>query len=341
MFISGRLVALFRRRGHAHIPYTALMPAPNLIDHSPTPLPPKSEAPQPLPRGFLLGLAIVVAGFAWPLTDWVRYGLQSDLFSYTLLVPVVSAYLFMTGRRHSSGTAAGPARGLGSILATGGLAVAAGYALALGGGSRFAPQDAVAITALAFVLLVAAVAAFFLPRPLLRHAAFPLIFLVFMAPFPVAVEHAVEMFLQHGSAPPAYWFLKLAGTPVFREDLIFQLPGITLQVAPECSGIRSTIVLFLTSLVASYLFLRSPWRRAVLIGAVIPLALVRNGFRIFVIGELCVRIGPHMIDSFVHKKGGPIFFALSLIPFSILVYFLVKSDRRQAAATPASHHPQS
>lgn len=288
-----------------------------------------------------MALAVVAVAFVWPLSVWVRYGLQSDLFSYTLLVPVVSAYLFLTSRHTGVESETRPARTLGSVLAATGVAIVAGYGLALSGGSQFAVQDTVAVTTFAFVLLVAAAAAFFLPRPLLRTAAFPLIFLIFMAPFPVAVEHAVEMFLQHGSAPPAYWFLKLAGTPVFREELIFQLPGITLQVAPECSGIRSTIVLFLTSLVASYLFLRSPWRRAVLIGAVIPLALLRNGFRIFVIGELCVRIGPHMIDSFVHKKGGPIFFALSLIPFSILVYFLVKSDRRQSASKPAVSHPQS
>ncbi len=313
-------------------------PTPDLIaPRSSTP--PGSSAREPLPRAFVVALGAVVLAFAWPLFGWVRYGLQSDLFSYTLLVPVVSGYLFLTSRPSAAGDSR-PARILGAVLAVIGLSLAAGYGLALAGGSRLARQDEVALSAFAFAVCVAAAAAFFLPRPQLRTAAFPLVFLGFMAPFPVAMEHAVEMFLQHGSAPPAYWFLKLAGTPVFREGLIFQLPGITLQVAPECSGIRSTIVLFLTSLVASHLFLRSRWRRAVLIGAVLPLALVRNGFRIFVIGELCVRYGPHMINSFVHKKGGPIFFALSLIPFSILVYFLVKSDRRQVAA-PSSSQPSS
>jgi exosortase C (VPDSG-CTERM-specific) len=163
-------------------------------------------------------------------------------------------------------------------------------------------------------------------------ALFPLCFLVFLAPFPVAVEHAIESFLQYGSAPPSYWLFKLAGTPVFRQDMIFELPGMRLQIAPECSGIRSTLVLFMTSLVAAHLFLRSPSKKLILVAVVVPLALMRNGFRIFTIGELCVHVGPHMIDSQIHHRGGPIFFALSLIPFSVLVYYLVKSDRRKAAA---------
>ena len=32
------------------------------------------------------------------------------------------------------------------------------------------------------------------------------------------------------------------------------------------------------------------------------------------IGLLCVHVGPHMIDSYIHRQGGPIFFALSLGP---------------------------
>ena len=40
---------------------------------------------------------------------------------------------------------------------------------------------------------------------------------------------------------------------------------------------------------------------------VIPLGILRNGFRIFVIGMLCVHIGPYMINSKIHRQGGPSF----------------------------------
>jgi exosortase/archaeosortase family protein len=90
----------------------------------------------------------------------------------------------------------------------------------------------------------------------------------------------------------------------------------------------------MTSLVAGHIFLRSRWKRAILTLFVIPLALARNGLRVFTIGQLCVYKGPHMIDSDIHHKGGPIFFALSLIPFFALVFFLVKSDRKAKASNP-------
>ena len=78
-------------------------------------------------------------------------------------------------------------------------------------------------------------------------------------------------------------------------------------------------MLFITSLLASHLFLESPWRRIVLVAFVIPLGIVRNGFRILVIGLLCVHVGPQMIDSVIHRRGGPLFFVLSLVPLFLLV----------------------
>ena len=113
-----------------------------------------------------------------------------------------------------------------------------------------------------------------------------------------------------------------------RHGTIFELPGIVLQVAQECSGIRSSWVLFITSLLASHLFLESPWRRFVLVAFVIPLGILRNGFRVFVIGMLCVHVGPHMIDSVIHHQGGPLFFALSLVPLFLLLWWLRRGEQR-------------
>ena len=109
------------------------------------------------------------------------------------------------------------------------------------------------------------------------------------------------------SAEAAALFFSIAGTPVLRDGTVFQLPGIVIEVAQECSGIRSSWVLFITSVLASHLFLKSPWRRVILVVFVIPLGIVRNGFRILVIGLLCVHIGPQMIHSIIHKQGGPTF----------------------------------
>jgi exosortase C (VPDSG-CTERM-specific) len=168
----------------------------------------------------------------------------------------------------------------------------------------------------------------------MRALAFPFFLLVFMIPFPVFLRDGIEALLQRGSAEVADWMFVLTGTPLLRNDLLFRLPGIALKVAPECSGIHSTLVLFITSLLAGQMILRQPWRRAVLCLAVIPLALLRNGFRVFVIGQLCIHVGPQMIDSPIHHHGGPLFFVLSLVPFFLLLYFLRKSETKGVAGQP-------
>jgi exosortase len=130
------------------------------------------------------------------------------------------------------------------------------------------------------------------------------------------------------SAEAAALFFSIAGTPMVREGTVFELPGIAIQVARECSGIHSSWVLFITGLLASHLFLRTRWRKIVLVAFVIPLGILRNGFRIFVIGMLCVHIGPYMIGSMIHRQGGPFFFALSLVPLFLLLLWLRRRERR-------------
>jgi exosortase C (VPDSG-CTERM-specific) len=180
-------------------------------------------------------------------------------------------------------------------------------------------------------LLLLGGALLFLGTDTLRQIAFPLAFLVFTLPFPLAVREWLEGFFQNTSADAASFFFWLAGMPAVRDDLQvlqIQLPGITLEVAPECSGIHSSLVLFITSLLAGYHFLRAPWKRAALALAVIPLGFLRNGFRIFVIGELCVNVNPDMINSRIHRQGGPVFFALSLIPLFLLLFLLRRGDSK-------------
>ena len=167
----------------------------------------------------------------------------------------------------------------------------------------------------------------FLGSGWMASAAFPIAFLLFMIPLPDAAVYSIESASVLASADVSAWLFRVTGTPLLRDGTILALPGIVLEVARECSGIHSSWVLFITSLVASHLFLDSPWRRLILVAFVIPLAIVRNSFRILVIGLLCVHIGPEMIDSYIHRQGGPIFFALALIPLFLLLIWLRRQER--------------
>jgi exosortase C (VPDSG-CTERM-specific) len=269
------------------------------------------------------GLLLAFCPVLWRL---MQFAAGSELYSYILLVPFVSFYLAWS-KRGSSTTGSAPPRWLALILFLTGALLLAGYWFANRSAVVLTEDDRLALTTASFVAVFFGVCCLFLGKDKLRTHSFPLGFLVFMIPFPTFVRNGIESLLQHGSADVAYGMFRLSGMPIFRQGLAFQLPGFRMEVAPECSGIHSSLVLFVTSLVAGYLFLTTPWKRALLALLVIPLGILRNAFRIFVIGQLCVHVGPHMIDSDIHHRGGPVFFALSLVPLVWLLFVLHKSDR--------------
>ena len=279
-------------------------------------------------RSFLLAVLVLLLGFAWPLLQLAHFAWGSTLYSHILLIPFVSLYLGWLRRSDWDGASV-RWRPLALLPLLLGLALLGGFALA--SGWRWGAEDRLATTTAAFLFLVAAAGLAFLGAGTLRALAFPLGFLVFMIPFPERMTEALEVFLQHGSAAAARALFALTGPQLYYQDLVFHFPGgFSMQIAPECSGIHSTLVLFITSVLAGHLFLRSGWSKIALTLFVIPLALIRNGFRVFVIGQLCVNVGPEMIHAWIHRKGGPVFFALSLVPFLLLLFVLVKYDRPAA-----------
>lgn len=262
------------------------------------------------------------------LAEWISLGWHSGLLSYTLLIPVASAYFVWLNERSSRQplgfciTAAVVGGVCGAVLLT-------GYAVARQQGWGPSVDDRLAVLIPAFVCFLIAGFGGLLGRRLLRVNLFPLLFLFIMAPLPDAWLDHINLFYQRWSAEAANLLFTTCGVPVFRQGMLFQLPGISIEVAEECSGIRSSLVLFITSIMGGYLLLRSPMHRAVLALAVIPLGILRNGLRIFTIATLSSYVNPEVIHSPLHHHGGPLFFALSMIPFLALTWILVKIERRK------------
>lgn len=262
--------------------------------------------------------------FSQPLIGLIRYAARTELASHTILVPFIAAYLLYLRPKRVDlfRTSIGPAAVVGTIGAC-------TLVLTLSFSNRLSVNDLLAAMTLAYLCFVIAGVFLFFGAAWVRTTAFPTAFLLFMIPLPDAAVFWLERILIIASANAAALLFELSGTPLLRDGTILALPGIVLEVAQECSGIRSSWVLFMTSLLATNLFLETPWRRAVLVAFVLPLAIIRNGFRILVIGLLCVRYGPHMIDSVIHRRGGPFFFLLSLIPLFVLLAWLRRQETRR------------
>jgi exosortase C (VPDSG-CTERM-specific) len=277
--------------------------------------------------------------FGWPLLRLISFAAHSDLFSCILLVPFISGYLIWTIRKTLDFQDLRPCW-TGALLGAGaGAAIIAGYWLGRQGGWVPETQDYLTLMTLAFLCCFWGVCLATLGAKLVGQILFPLAFLLFAVPIPTSMLDHIDLFFQYTSAATTVGFLKVAGEPVVQNGLDLQLSDITLRVAPECSGIHSTLVLLMTSFLAAYLFLPRYRSRTALVLAVVPLAILRNGFRIFVLGWLSGHGYPKILDSPLHHKGGPLFFALALIPFFLLLVFLRKRDTRLSKAS--SNQPKS
>ena len=282
--------------------------------------------------GWCIYLVILCGAFAFPLTQFSNYAAHSDVHSYVLLIPFVTSYLIYIRWNHLSRELTTSWRRALLFAAFGTSAL-----FAIQHFTDLGANDHMTLIALSFVCFALAGVFLFLGSKWAHSAMFPLFFLAFMIPLPEAVVDSLENASKVASAEVANWLFLVSGTPFLRNGPLFQLPGITIEVAKECSGIRSSLVLIITSLLAANMFLRTTWRRAVIVAAVIPLGLLRNGLRILTISLLCVHIGPEMINSLIHRRGGPVFFVASLIPLFVMLWWL----RRREVAAQQQRTPES
>jgi exosortase len=165
-----------------------------------------------------------------------------------------------------------------------------------------------------------------------RSFLFPLGFLFGLVPMPQAVVDVIIKLLQVGSAVTAYLLFAMAGVPVSRNGVLLTIPSLTVEVAKECSSIRSSLMLIIATIVLAHLFLKSPWRKVLVVAIAIPLSVAKNGLRIFTIVMLGTRVDPGYLTGRLHHQGGVIFLAVSLLAVGIALWIM---HRTEAGPMPA------
>jgi len=75
--------------------------------------------------------------------------------------------------------------------------------------------------------------------------------------------------------------------------------------------------------------LRSWWRKALIIAAAVPLAIEKNGLRIFVIAELGTRVDRGFLDGNLHHHGGIVFLGIAMVVVVALIWFLHRWEVRR------------
>ena len=248
---------------------------------------------------------------------------DNDTFSQIPLIPFASTFLVYE-RRKAIFTAISPSWILGAALIVPGLILLGAARVNLW---QLSSTNPLSLLVFASVLIWLGSFALFFGSHAFKVACFPLLFLLFMVPIPEPLLSKTIYFLQAGSSDMTEVFFGLAGVPYHREGFVFVLPGISIRVAEECSGIRSTLALLITTVLASYIFLKSSSRRMILCIAVIPTAVFKNGLRIATLSILSIYVNPGFLYGNLHRRGGIVFFGIALLSLALLLKLLQKSEK--------------
>ena len=161
-----------------------------------------------------------------------------------------------------------------------------------------------------------------------RRAMFPLFFLLAMVPLPRLLLDGVVGLLRVMSAGATFALFRMCGVPVYREGFVFNLPGLSIEVARECSGIRSAVDLLVLALFFGHLLLKEWWGKVLLVLSILPIAVVKNGLRIVTLSLLAVYVDRSVLGGLAHRRGGYPFFFVGLAAMGVVIWLLRKMERR-------------
>ena len=270
-------------------------------------------------KRFLMFMGFSLAALALvfePLRDLMNSATRSDYYSHIILIPLVTSYLFYQERREIFKTNP-PSYLPGGILILGGMAL---YLLGAFHGASLSGNDSVALWVFSSLMFFIGGFILLYGWEAFRKNSFPFLFLVFMIPIPTPVMSKIIYALQWASTEVSEVLFFLVGVPYQRAGFVFHLPGVSIEVAEVCSGIRSSLALFITSILAGHFFLDRLWKKAVLAVAVFPVTVFKNGIRIITLSLLGVYVDPRFLTGgFLHQSGGFLFFipALGLLGFAL------------------------
>lgn len=268
----------------------------------------------------LVAVPAVVSHFCFIRSIFER-ALLDDRLSHVLALPIVGLILLWLDGIDGYRIAKGPRVGAGAF------ATVAALAGLLGSGVFSGEQG----TIIQFFIFLTALCCGFVCLygwETFSRRRFAFFVLALGAPPPGWALQGFESFLQIQSANAAEMLFRVIGLSYLRHETVFSLPGMVIEVARECSGVRSAIAIAATVLLASRLAFRSVLGRVLLCASAIPIAIAKNAVRIAVLAGCGLWISPAILLGPLHKYGGPVFSVVAGLLFVPLVVGLRWVERR-------------
>ncbi len=264
-----------------------------------------------LKPAYLIGfwaVLILILGYTFRvgLEEMVKTWINVEEYGHGFFIPVISTYFIWLRRRELDITQEIRQSVPGLVL------VIAGLVLAILGNLATLKT----IEQYAFILTVTGVFASVYGLKGLRIAGVPLLFLIFMVPFPAFILNNLSSKLQLISSWIGVEFIRACNIMVYLEGNVIDLGVYKLQVVDACSGLRYLFPLASLSFLCAWLFKGPFWQKLLIFLSSIPLTIFMNSFRIGVIGVMVQYWGTEMAEGFLHDfEGWIVFMACMLLLF--------------------------
>ena len=147
-----------------------------------------------------------------------------------------------------------------------------------------------------------------------------ILLLTLAIPFEVVIPHLVDLAtLTAQGAASILWCL---GFKVFPQGVNVVLPTGSVEVSPECSGVKIVARMLRIAILFLVMFPR-PWIQNILFPVIaVGIAFIVNTVRVAILAVL-VANSKHSLFEFFHNSGGHVFTITSLLVFAALCYFTV------------------
>jgi exosortase len=188
------------------------------------------------------------------------------------------------------------------------------------------------LSAFALVLALPGLSLLLLGGARTRAIVLPLAIALFMLPIPAGAISQLYLVLRKLTAISSAALVPLFGVSIAREGTRLVIPGQVVEVADNCSGFATLYAAVLTAIILAHLS-RSPARRAAVLVAAVPLALICNFFRVTALVLLVNAFGSGVLDTEIHPASGLVLFVLVI---GVLVWI---AGRDALRAQPGNARP--
>lgn len=261
--------------------------------------PAAGRAPAWARAALLLGL--VALGWHRTLTMLWETWSTNDNYSHGPLVPATALVLVWLRRDRLRALAVRPEpRGL-ALVALGCLMQVVGVR-----------ADVFALQGWALLPLLFGLSFAFLGTAMTRMLAFPIAYLGFMLTFPPVVMNTLSFALKEISVSASVGAARWLGVPLERDGMSILLASGELRVENPCSGLRSLLALLATGTLFAYFQKGGFWRRATVMLAATPIAILGNAVRLLLVILAAEQRGVLWASGTFHDMTGYVVYAVAL-----------------------------